>query len=228
MPEKFYQNRLYPFQDEILRLVQSLNVDFYLTGGTALSRHYLQHRYSDDLDFFVNNHPDFKNQCKRIIDLLKQSKQKFEITTTADTFLRIMIENGQILLKVDFVNDVPFHYGGFEQSKIYNRVDNWRNILSNKICALSRYEPKDIIDIIFIARRYSFNWENIFEEAREKDLWAEPLKICKIIKEMPHGSLQKIKWISAINEDRLFNDINNLHNDIFYGNMNLLYTKEAK
>ena len=70
MPEKFYQNRLYPFQDEILRLVQSLNVDFYLTGGTALSRHYLQHRYSDDLDFFVNNHPDFKNQCKRIIDLL--------------------------------------------------------------------------------------------------------------------------------------------------------------
>jgi len=139
-----------------------------------------------------------------------------------------MIESGQIFLKVDFVNDVPFHYGGFEKSNIYNRVDNWRNILQMYPLSLSRYEPKDIIDIIFIARRYSFNWENIFEEAREKDLWAEPLKICKIIKEMPHGSLQEIKWISTFNEDRFFNDINNLHNDIFYGNMNLLYTKQTK
>ncbi len=139
-----------------------------------------------------------------------------------------MIERGKSFLKVDFVNDVPFHYGGFEKSKIYNRVDNWRNILSNKICALSRYESKDIVDIIFIAKKYSFNWENIFKEAREKDLWAEPLKICKIIKDMPHESLREIKWISAINEDRLFKDINNLHNDIFYGNMNLLYTKRAK
>ena len=25
---------------------------FYFTGGTALSHYYLQHRYSDDLDFF--------------------------------------------------------------------------------------------------------------------------------------------------------------------------------
>ncbi|MCD4795127.1 MAG: nucleotidyl transferase AbiEii/AbiGii toxin family protein [Bacteroidales bacterium] len=27
---------------------------FYLTGGTALVRFYLNHRYSEDLDFFVN------------------------------------------------------------------------------------------------------------------------------------------------------------------------------
>ncbi|MDY6792792.1 MAG: nucleotidyl transferase AbiEii/AbiGii toxin family protein [Thermodesulfobacteriota bacterium] len=91
MPEKFYQNKIYPFQDKILTLVQSSNVDFYLTGGTALSRNYLRHRYSDDLDFFVNHHPEFKNQCKRVIDSLKQSKQNFEITTTADTFVRIIV-----------------------------------------------------------------------------------------------------------------------------------------
>ncbi|MFH1146292.1 MAG: nucleotidyl transferase AbiEii/AbiGii toxin family protein [Pseudomonadota bacterium] len=32
---------------------------FYLTGGTALSRHYFAHRYSDNLDLFVNKDPDF-------------------------------------------------------------------------------------------------------------------------------------------------------------------------
>jgi len=60
MPEKSYYNRLYAFQDEIMKVVHRQEVDFYLTGGTALSRFYLNHRYSDDLDFFINQAPDFK------------------------------------------------------------------------------------------------------------------------------------------------------------------------
>jgi hypothetical protein len=38
MPEKYYLNKVYPFQDEILKEIQGLDVDFYLSGGTALSR----------------------------------------------------------------------------------------------------------------------------------------------------------------------------------------------
>jgi len=60
MPETFYLDKLYPFQDKILKLVEQLDLEFYLTGGTALGRCYLNHRYSDDLDFFVNRHKGFK------------------------------------------------------------------------------------------------------------------------------------------------------------------------
>ncbi len=63
MPEAFYQDRVYSLQNQILSLVQGAGVEFYLTGGTALSRYYLNHRYSDDLDFFVNQHSEFKVQC---------------------------------------------------------------------------------------------------------------------------------------------------------------------
>ena len=52
--EKFYQENLYPLQDGVLNLVKNCKTHFYLTGGTALSRIYYNHRYSDDLDFFVN------------------------------------------------------------------------------------------------------------------------------------------------------------------------------
>jgi len=38
--------------------VKKSGTPFYLTGGTALSRGYFNHRYSDDLDLFVNNHKD--------------------------------------------------------------------------------------------------------------------------------------------------------------------------
>ena len=60
MPEKSYYNRLYAFQDEIMKIIHRQGVDFYLTGGTALSRRYLNHLYSDDLDFFINHATDFR------------------------------------------------------------------------------------------------------------------------------------------------------------------------
>jgi len=40
--------------DKVLALIRRTDTAFYLTGGTALGRHYLHHRYSDDLDLFVN------------------------------------------------------------------------------------------------------------------------------------------------------------------------------
>ena len=61
MQEEYYLNKLYPLQDRVLRIIETQNQGFYLTGGTALSRFYLNHRYSDDLDFFVNNIDDFKS-----------------------------------------------------------------------------------------------------------------------------------------------------------------------
>lgn len=45
----FFINSLYPFQDRVLQLISALETDFYLTGGTAASRGYLNHRFSEDL-----------------------------------------------------------------------------------------------------------------------------------------------------------------------------------
>ena len=59
--EKYYKENLYPFQDGILAIVKRIDVPFYLTGGTALSRHYSPVRYSDDLDLFFNRDPEFSN-----------------------------------------------------------------------------------------------------------------------------------------------------------------------
>ena len=43
---KYYLEQLYPLQDKFLEFFDNQNQDrFYLTGGTALSRFYYQHRY---------------------------------------------------------------------------------------------------------------------------------------------------------------------------------------
>jgi hypothetical protein len=222
MHEVYYQNKVYPLQNEFLDLVKSAPVAFYLTGGTALSRFYLNHRYSDALDFFVNQDPKFKRQCNQSVQLIQEKRITLEIGATSDSFLRMFIEKNKIRLKIDFVNDVSFHYGNFEQFAIFDKVDNWRNILSNKICALSRYEPKDVVDILFVAKTYHFEWEEILKEAQEKDLWVEPIEVSKIIREFKPELFNSISWVNPVNVDELTVSLKSLYKDIFYGRANSL------
>ncbi len=64
--QEIYYSKLYDLQDRALNYIQRANTDFYLTGGTALSRFYLNHRYSDDLDLFVNHHPKFEQEVEKV------------------------------------------------------------------------------------------------------------------------------------------------------------------
>ncbi len=57
-------------------------------------------------------------------------------------------------------------------------------------------EPKDYADILFIAKKFSFSWEDIIEEAKNKDLWVEPIEVSRTIKEFPVELLTPIKWIT--------------------------------
>ncbi len=222
MPDPYYQNRVYPLQDAVLRLVEDADVDFYLTGGTALGRCYLNHRYSGDLDFFVNTHPEFKKHAERVLVHLRGSDFQVRPGLLTESFVRVMVEKDGVSLKIDFVNDVAYRWGEPAQTPIFRRVDTWRNILSNKLCALSRMEVKDIADILFIAKKYAFEWEDIFYEARQKDLWADPLEICRIIKGARKESFKTIRWITPLEGSQLEKDLARIYNDIFYGASNSL------
>ena len=194
MQKDYYLNKLYPFQDEILKIIARQKTGFYLTGGTALGRFYLKHRFSDDLDFFLNRADDFSLQVDRIINVFEQEKIDFNVGTKSSDFVRISLQGKGVNLKVDFINDVEFHYGEFKKFKLFPRVDNWRNILSNKLTALNRREPKDIADILFICRNYSFHWKDIFKDSLNKVVYLDALDVSKILAEFPVKYLSDIIW----------------------------------
>jgi len=222
MPDAFYTDKVYPFMDRVLSLLRAAESSFYLTGGTALGRHYLHHRYSDDLDLFVNQADDFRDQVKKALEVLRQSGIAFAAGTVADDFVRILARRDETPLKVDFVNDVAFHYGDLQEAAFYPRIDHWRNILSNKLCALSRREPKDMADIHSIARHFPFAWPEIFGEARQKDLWVEPIEISRMIQEFPIDLLAAVKWVQPIDPGLIAADLKVIHRDIFHGQANSL------
>ncbi len=221
MPEQYYTNQLYPLQDRILSLFSQKELSFYLTGGTALSRAYLHHRYSDDLDFFLNNSPDFRKQTSHAVEAIKQSCNEVEIALADENFLRLFLVEDAITLKVEFINDVSFHAGEIISTPLYYRTDNIENILSNKISALSRNEEKDIADILYLSMNYDFSWPEIISFAKEKDLWVNELDVSKHIHEFDIHRLNNVKWINKpviahLNEvkQKISKDILNAENNI--------------
>src|SRR3990167_8967517 len=99
---------LTPIQKEALDLLfseEQFSKIFYLTGGTALSAFFLEHRHSDDLDFFTNA-PDIDF----LLPLLKKFEQqgKLAIESRTPQYIRTRFKGE---LKTDFVQDVPFRVG---------------------------------------------------------------------------------------------------------------------
>lgn len=218
----YYTTRLYPIQDKVLKTLGDLKTTFYLTGGTALSRAFLNHRYSDDLDFFVNNDNSFTKQVEQSILALKSLEFHFELSISTDTNIRLFLSDKEVTLKVEFVNDVNYRSGAPIETDLFVRTDNVLNILSNKISALTRDEPKDIADIWQIAKRFPFSWKQIITEAKEKDMWVDEIEILKIVSAFDIRRLSSIRWVKEINIQQAQNDFKTLTTDLLWGTENSL------
>ncbi len=184
-------HRLYHLQDEVLDIVFQVENEFYLTGGTCLSRFYQEKRYSDDLDFFTNCSARFSFAVKNI-KIALQKKYKINIEVESKDFVRFRIDE---LLQVDFVNDICARYGNVIVLDNGYAIDNIENILSNKLTAvIGRDNAKDIFDIYLISSFYSFSWETILGSAHEKAGFDDNELIIRL-KSFPKKLLSDIKSI---------------------------------
>jgi len=182
----FYFDRLYPFQDEVLKVVSGLETGLYLTGGTAASRAYLNHRFSDDLDFFTNDSPDFELWAGRLI----QGVQSRWSTT------------------VELVNDVPAHVGEIRHHEILGRIDNPENILANKItAAIDREEPKDFADIWGFCCRLGLPLSAAIEGAQSKAAGIFPADLARLLCSVRRKDWELVRWIEAPDPDRFLSDL---------------------
>ena len=226
--EKYYKEKLYPLQDGALKIVKDLKLPFYLTGGTALSRFYYHHRYSDDLDLFVNNDSKFTIYIRSFFDYLNNSAANInfqlnaERTNVVENFAQLFIYEDDVELKIEFVNDLAIRFGNLKEDERLGKVDSVRNILSNKISALYRFEIKDYVDIWIIAKNYKFNWREIFAEAKKKEASVDPVEIVNLFKTFPFENLKAIKWALAVDFNQIKNEFDFIARDILNGSDNSL------
>ncbi|MEJ2196642.1 MAG: nucleotidyl transferase AbiEii/AbiGii toxin family protein [Ignavibacteriaceae bacterium] len=211
-----------------MKTVKELNLPFYLTGGTTLSRFYFNHRYSDDLDLFVNADENYTSYIEKFLSQLEKHKTSLNISINYERLIKsrdstqLFISTPDTELKIDFINDVATHFGQFESDQVLGKLDNWRNILSNKLSAVFRFEIKDYVDIWIIAKHKNFNWREILYESKQKEVGVDPVEIFNLYKSFPFENLNIIKWVKSYNKKEIENDFSIIASDIFHGNDNSL------
>lgn len=200
MLAEYYYQTLYPLQDKAIEVFKGS--PFYLTGGTVLSRVYYKHRFSDDLDYFVNYLSDFEKLAEIQVNKLSQVFEDVEVDYRGEYFYRIFVSQRQ--LKIELVNDVPAHIGDLIEHPRFGLIDSRENILTNKLTAvMDRAMPKDIVDIYFLLKD-GINLKQALTDVHSKVAGVPPLYIAKILGEFDYSLLDtEIKWIRPVPSEEI-------------------------
>jgi predicted nucleotidyltransferase component of viral defense system len=198
-----------------MNIISKCGVRFFLTGGTALSRAYYNHRYSDALDFFVNADDSYLAQVKEVFFKLKENGFFWDpvvdfISNETFTSFKVGWDKSETLLKLDFVNDVASRFGDIIKTDLFYRTDSIRNMLSNKLTALFRFAAKDVADIREIALRTKVDWAQAISDARQKEAGIEIPIVCDIIQGMPESEFETVAWINKPDWQAFRNDIDRI------------------
>ena len=152
---------------ELAQAQTSIAKKFYLTGGTALSEFYFQHRLSEDIDLFSEEEVNprvvesFLESVSKKLGISKIIKQVYFGLYT----YKLQYDDGEEL-KIDF-NYYPFpkiekgvYFKKLEISSVYD-------IAVNKIHTIaSRTRVRDYIDLYFIFKQISGDSSEFLQKIR--------------------------------------------------------------
>jgi hypothetical protein len=210
-PEPFL-TRLYPMQDGMLAQITRLETGFYLSGGTAASRVYLRHRFSDDLDLFVNDDDRFGLWAQRVIQSLAGTGGwHVSVGQQEARLVRLTVAAGDISLRVEMVNDVPAHVGVLTRDPVLGLVDSAENILANKLTAVvDRDEPKDLADIWGFCCRMGLSCETALEHAQSKAAGLFPADVARVLLSATKDDWEVVRWSDPPECEQFVGDLKTL------------------
>jgi hypothetical protein len=161
----YYEGALYPLQDRILAVAATYGDALVLTGGTALARLYLHHRYSDDVDLFTQ-HGHAGGLGRDFANELQTAGFTVDPVTESVAFMRMWVGDGSHRIQVDVAPDSR-RLEAPEPSVLGVHAHVLRDIAANKIGAFeNRAEVKDAVDLYYLTRR--FPWPQLFADAETK------------------------------------------------------------
>lgn len=139
---------------------------FRLTGGTALSAFYLEHRLSEDLDFFSTEKTPFY-----IVEVFLKKLPFVDSILHSRLFDRNIFTlslNDNTSLKAEFAY---YPLRNIEETNTVDnlQIDGFLDILINKLCAIAdRVEAKDYVDVYCSIKSSGLSLEYLLKLAEEK------------------------------------------------------------
>lgn len=152
--------------------------NFYLSGGTALSEYYLQHRLSEDLDFFSLEEIDplsIQISLKKIQDKARIIKIDFQQSFNRNLFF-LHFKNE--VIKTEFTY---YPFTQIDQPIICNdiKIDSLVDIAVNKIFTLYQQpSSRHFIDLYLTIKTKGWKFQDLIKKARVKfDSAIDPIQM---------------------------------------------------
>lgn len=157
---------------------------FFLTGGGALVGYHLHHRTTDDLDLFTLDDAAFERGPHVVAAVASALGGSVEVMQDAPGFRRYALSLGSETVVVDLVRErVP---QACAEKEVHDGiiVDPPREILANKLCAISgRMEERDLVDVMALERA-GYPVEGALASALAKDGGCTPANLAWLISEI--------------------------------------------
>lgn len=131
----------------------SERVPFHLGGGAALSGLYLRHRLSADADLFVHDKQGHRELVAALPHIASELGRSIEIVRDGGTFVRARVVLGDHQLAFDLVHEPQADLEAPPPAVEGVVVESLADLRASKLtCILSRSEPRDLVDLLFLDR----------------------------------------------------------------------------
>lgn len=166
---------LTPSQKNILDVIsrdKSICQNFYLTGGTALAEFYLQHRLSEDLDFFAEQ--EFDPQSISVFLKKNQTAigiREVDYQSSFNRNLYFLSLKNKETVKTEFTF-FPFPRIEKKNKKGNLFIDSLLDIAVNKVFTIyQKPRSRDFIDLYLIIGKTGWKMEDLIKKAKVKFDW---------------------------------------------------------
>lgn len=195
-----FDRRVMP--DGVLALVRACQcrVPAHLAGGAALSGAWLAHRLSRDVDLVCHHAEDVRALVRELPEIARELGTSIALVRDAGTFVRARAEVEGGALEVDVVYEA---HGDLDAPAPLEGVtlESLADLRASKLtCLLSRSEPRDLVDLLFLDRA-GYPPERDLALALRKDAGVDPGVMAWLLGQFPTRPLPVM--LEPLDEDEL-------------------------
>lgn len=175
---------------EVISVVRACQrrVPCRLGGGAALSGAHLGHRLSRDVDLVCRHADDVRSLVRDLAEIGREANARIDIVRDAGTFVRASVVTPSFSLELDAVYEATPPIDEVAQLEGI-ALESLADLRASKLtCILSRSEPRDLVDLLFLDRA-GFHPEDDLSLALRKDAGIDPGVLAWLLGQFPLNPL---------------------------------------
>ncbi|MBI4950447.1 MAG: nucleotidyl transferase AbiEii/AbiGii toxin family protein [Myxococcales bacterium] len=180
-----FDRRVVP--EPVIQLVRACQrrAPAHFAGGAALSGAHLAHRLSGDVDLFCHRAEDVRTLVRALPELAAELGLRIDLVRDAATFVRARVRFDAGELELDLVHEPLADLESPPPPLEGVVVESLADLRAAKLtCVLSRSEPRDLVDLLFLDRA-GFPPERDLALALRKDGGIDPGVLAWLLKQFP-------------------------------------------